>query len=193
MARTKQFEVENVLDAAVGLFWKKGFHATSANDLVAHLGVSRSSLYDTFGDKRNLYLKSLHQYRKRVIGKQLYLIETSTDLKETLEAIFNLIIEQDFDDFHPRGCMLVNAATEMAAVDEDVAAIIKGNQWDLQKAWEMAIKKAQYQGTLNVDLPASALAAAIYNALIGIRVALKTDQEPETLNAIVAQTLRLLD
>lgn len=193
MARTKQFEVENVLDAAVGLFWKKGYHATSANDLVEHLGVSRSSLYDTFGDKRNLYLKSLHQYRKRVIGRQLYLIETATDIKETLEAIFSLIIEQDIDDFHPRGCMLVNAATEMAAVDEDVAAIVRGNQWDLQKSWEMAIKKAQYQNELRADLNPKATAAAIYNALIGMRVALKTEQEQETLDAIVRQTLRLLD
>lgn len=193
MARTKQFDVENVLDAAVGLFWKKGYHATSANDLVAHLGVSRSSLYDTFGDKRNLYLKALHQYRKRIIGKQLYLIETSTDLKETLEAIFSMVIEQDVDDFHPRGCMLVNAATEMAAVDEDVAAIIRGNQWDLQKAWEMAIKKAQYQGVLNTETDAKAIAAAIYNALVGIRVALKTEQEQETLNGIVTQALKMLD
>lgn len=193
MARSKQFEVENVLDAAVGLFWKKGYHATSANDLVEHLGVSRSSLYDTFGDKRNLYIRALHQYRKRIIGKQLYLIETSTDIKETLEAIFGLIIEQDIDDFHPRGCMLVNATTEMAAVDEDVAAIVRGNQWDLQKGWEMAIKKAQYQGNLNTDLDAKAVAAAIYNAIIGIRVALKTEQEPGILDAIVAQTIRLLD
>ena len=193
MARTKQFEVENVLDAAVGLFWKKGFHATSANDLVEHLGVSRSSLYDTFGDKRNLYIQALHQYRKRIIGKQLYLIETSTDLKETIEAIFSLIIEQDIDDFHPRGCMLVNAATEMAAVDEDVAAIIRGNQWDLQKGWEMAIKKAQYQGALRTEINAKAVAAAIYNAMVGIRVALKTEQEQETLKGIVAQTVRLLD
>ena len=83
MARTKQFEVENVLDAAVGLFWKKGFHATSANDLVEHLGVSRSSLYDTFGDKRNLYIQALHQYRKRIIGKQLYLIELVAVLKSS--------------------------------------------------------------------------------------------------------------
>lgn len=193
MARTKQFEVENVLDAAVGLFWKKGFHATSANDLVEHLGVSRSSLYDTFGDKRNLYIQALHQYRKRIIGKQLYLIETSTDLKETIEAIFSMIIEQDIDDFHPRGCMLVNAATEMAAVDEDVAAIIRGNQWDLQKGWEMAIKKAQYQGALRTEINAKAVAAAIYNAMVGIRVALKTEQEQETLKGIVAQTVRLLD
>lgn len=193
MARTKQFEFEAVLDAAVSLFWKKGYHATSANDLVAHLGVSRSSLYDTFGDKRTLYLKALHQYRKKIIGRHLYLIEQAVDVKETLEAIFNLIIEQDIDDFHPRGCMLVNAATEMAATDEEVAAIVRGNQWDLQKAWEMALRKAQSRNELSKTVDPSSTAAAIYNAIIGMRVALKTEQKQITLDGIVHQTLRLLN
>ncbi len=193
MARAKQFDIETVLDAAVGIFWKQGYNATSASDLVAALGVSRSSLYDTFGDKRNLYLQALHRYRKRVIGKQLYLIETSSDLRETIEAIFYLFMEQDVDAFNPRGCMLVNAATEMAATDADVAAIIKGNQWDLQKGWEMAIKKAQYQGEVGASRNPVSIAAAIYNAMIGFRVALKTDQDKATLDGIMKETLRILD
>ena len=193
MARSKQFDIETVLDAAVGLFWKQGYHATSANDLVETLGVSRSSLYDTFGDKRTLYIQALHQYRKRVIGKQLYLIETSVDLRETIEAIFNLFIDQDVDAFNPRGCMLVNAATEMAAVDADVAAIIKGNQWDLQKGWEMAIKKAQYQGEVGASRDPKAIAAVLYNAMIGFRVGLKTAQDKQTLNGIIQETLGILD
>ena len=193
MARAKQFNIETVLDAAVGLFWKQGFHATSANDLVETLGVSRSSLYDTFGDKRTLYIQALHQYRKRIIGKQLYLIETSVDLRETIEAIFNLFMDQDLDAFNPRGCMLVNAATEMASVDADVAALIKGNQWDLQKGWEMAIKKAQYQGEVGASRNPASLAASIYNAMIGFRVALKTAQDKATLEGILFETLKMLD
>lgn len=193
MARTREFDLETVLNSAVDLFWQQGFYATSANDLVNHLGLSRSSLYDTFGDKRNLYLQALHQYRKQVIGKQLYLIETSTDLRETIETIFNLFLEQDLDAFNPKGCLLVNAATELAHTNEDVAAIVKGNQWDVQKAWEMAIKKAQEEGQLGASKNPISLAASIYNTMVGFRVGLKTAQEPATLEGVINETLHLLD
>ncbi|MEP2936593.1 MAG: TetR family transcriptional regulator [Gilvibacter sp.] len=193
MARTKQFNVDSVLDAAVQLFWQQGYHATSARDLVNHLSVSRSSLYDTFGDKHSLYLQSLHQYRKRIIGKQLYLIETSEDIRETIEALFGMVISQDSDAFRPKGCMIVNAATELAGVDAEVAAIVKGSQWEVRKSLEMALKKAQNQGQFGASKDPIAISHLVYNALTGLRVSLQVAQDPAVLGLIIKGTLSHLD
>ncbi len=189
MARTKQFNVDTVLDAAVRLFWQQGYHATSANDLVNHLGVSRSSLYDTFGDKHSLYIKALHQYRKRVIGKQLYLIETSEDIRETIEALFAMTTNQDVDAFRPKGCMIVNAATEMAGVNAQVAAVVKGSQWEIRKSLEMALKKAQNQGQFGASKDPVAISHLIHNALTGLRVSLQVEQDATSLSMILKGAL----
>lgn len=193
MARTKQFNVDQVLDAAVQIFWQQGYHATSASDLVTHLGVSRSSLYDTFGDKHSLYIKALHQYRKRIIGKQLYLIETAEDIRETIEALFGMVISQDSNAFGPKGCMIVNAATEMAGTDAEVAAVVKGSQWEVRKALEMALKKAQNQGQFGASKDPVAISYIIYNALTGLRVSLQVEQDPAALGLIIKGTLAQLD
>ncbi|MEJ0106748.1 MAG: helix-turn-helix domain-containing protein [Bacteroidota bacterium] len=65
MARTKVFDEQMVLDKAMNLFWQKGYNATSAQDLVNGLSISRSSLYDTFGDKHSLFVKALKQIPQR--------------------------------------------------------------------------------------------------------------------------------
>src|SRR6266404_4009435 len=62
MARTKEFDSDAVLEKALGLFWERGYEATSMADLVGHLGIARASIYATFGGKRDLYLKALERY-----------------------------------------------------------------------------------------------------------------------------------
>ena len=83
MARTKDFDEDEVLTKAMNLFWLNGYNGTSMQDLVDGLGISRSSLYDTFGDKRSLFLKTLENYKKNLFVfqfvsnwnlKNLYLI-----------------------------------------------------------------------------------------------------------------------
>src|SRR5512134_1716882 len=64
MVRTKQFDRHAVLDEAMEVFWERGFHATSIQDLVDRLGVNRQSLYDTYGGKDQLFLAALERYRE---------------------------------------------------------------------------------------------------------------------------------
>ena len=64
MARTKDFDENEVLTKAMHLFWSKGYNATSMEDLVSGLGISRSSLYDTYTDKHTLFIKALENYQQ---------------------------------------------------------------------------------------------------------------------------------
>jgi len=81
MARLKEFNEEDALDKAVAIFWNKGYNGTSAQDLVTHLGLSRSSLYDTFGDKHSLFIKALQRYQKKSYDDVSSLLQKSTNIK----------------------------------------------------------------------------------------------------------------
>nr|WP_083442409.1 helix-turn-helix domain-containing protein [Paenibacillus sp. IHB B 3415] len=65
MGRTKEFEINEVLDKAVQLFWMQGYEKTSMQDLVNFMGIHRRSIYDSFGDKHALYMKALKLHWSR--------------------------------------------------------------------------------------------------------------------------------
>lgn len=85
MARVKEFDEDVVLDKAVALFWTKGYNGTSAQDLVDHLGISRSSLYGTYGDKHTLFLKALQRYREKNSAAFLKLVKASDNAGESIK------------------------------------------------------------------------------------------------------------
>ena len=90
MARPKAFDVDQALERAMELFWRQGYLATSLPDLVEHMGIGRQSLYDTFGDKRQLFLQALDRYAAVMIGGALGRLEepgaSLDDLKSSFTA-----------------------------------------------------------------------------------------------------------
>src|SRR3979411_797771 len=82
MARTKEFEPEKELEAAVTVFWRLGYEHTSLDALMKEMGVARQSLYDTFGDKRTLYLKALAFYRQRTNSSLRQSLSSAPTVKE---------------------------------------------------------------------------------------------------------------
>jgi len=89
MGRTKNFDESRVLDKALEVFWKKGFNATSIQDLVDHLGINRASIYDTYGDKHQLYLASLKRYRQQTSS---WLLQQIRSEKSALAIIKDFLI-----------------------------------------------------------------------------------------------------
>src|SRR5688500_6432599 len=108
MARTKVFDEEAVLNKAVKLIWQKGFNGTSAQDLVDELGISRSSLYDTYGDKYQLFKNSLLQYRKTFAGSMIEMINKSHDFEKTIKDVFQYVVTESLQQKFSKGCFMVN-------------------------------------------------------------------------------------
>ena len=95
MARTKEFDEDAVLLKAMRLFWKQGYEKTSMKDLVANMGVHKGSLYDTFGDKRSLYLKTLDRYCEMMGGKRADArLKDGRSAKEAIGRLFEAAIEE---------------------------------------------------------------------------------------------------
>ena len=87
MARTKDFDENEVLSKAMELFWSKGYNATSMEDLVGGLGISRSSLYDTYTDKHTLFIKALEQYQQMGMMKIREILNSPGTAKETVRKL----------------------------------------------------------------------------------------------------------
>ena len=126
------------------LFWEKGYGATSVQDLVDRMGVNRFSLYDTFGDKRALYLKALDRYRDQQVAAIVRPLEETPDGLAALTRYF----EQLEEAFSTRGCFMQQATLELAAVDVDVGERVQAYHVRHEKALHGALKRASAAGHL---------------------------------------------
>jgi len=192
MARTKEFQEEQVLDKAVALFWCKGYNGTSMQEVVDCLGISRSSLYDTFGDKRQLFLAALSRYRIRMAGAMLEMVNASVATLPAFEQLFRLTVRESLADKVTKGCFMVNATVELAPHDPEVAALVKANMEDIEEAFYRLILKGQQRGEITSNHQARAFARFLFNSLSGLRVAAKAGAEKQVYEDIVALSLSIL-
>lgn len=170
MARTKEFNEDQALDKAVEIFWHKGYNGTSAQDLVTHLGLSRSSLYDTFGDKQKLFSKALKKYQKQGQDSVKELLDESEDAKDAFTQIFKQAVKESLEDRITKGCFMVNSSVELAMHDEEIAKIVSDNRQTMEDVFLKAIKKGQEAGQISTKIDALTLARFVFNNYSGIRV-----------------------
>lgn len=185
MARTKRFDEGEMLDKAMQFFWHKGYNGTSPQEILEALGLSRSSLYDTYGDKRTLFISSLKRYRETVTGQVIQILESSENVPETLKMLFQRTKNQCFVGEDKRGCFMVNSKVELAPHDEEIAAIVKENREALENAFTAAIKRGQEMGQLSKENPPRSLARFIMNNLWGLSVHSKSGADKKVFDDII--------
>lgn len=120
MPRTKSFDVDEVLDRAVDLFWVNGFAATSMEDLVQHLGINRGSLYATFGSKEELFERALNRYHDQNVT---WMTDLLADIDRSLRDRLAELLHASLTSADFRGCLTVNSAAERNAVHDGTRAI----------------------------------------------------------------------
>jgi TetR/AcrR family transcriptional repressor of nem operon len=98
MARQKEFDEDELLEKAASLFWQKGYNATSAQDLVDCLGINRSSIYNTYTDKRTLFKKSLNHYQVKQTNAMIAMLGKAENAEKVLKQIFNDLIRESDED-----------------------------------------------------------------------------------------------
>ncbi|WP_018883449.1 TetR/AcrR family transcriptional regulator [Paenibacillus massiliensis] len=191
MARSKEFEINEVLDKAIQLFWAQGYEKTSMQDLVNFMGIHRKSIYDTFGDKHDLFMKSLTRYeegQKRSINS---IIAEELPVKETIRKIveFTTFSNQEA----PPGCFLVNSGIELVLLDPEVAAFVKESHLATEELFANLIRKGQHSGEVKAMIDAQTLSHYILNAWLGLRTMVKTTNDYQKLKNILDVTLSVLD
>ncbi|UEG52494.1 TetR/AcrR family transcriptional regulator [Mucilaginibacter daejeonensis] len=193
MARTKEFDENEVLKKAICLFWNKGYNGTSMQELVDGLGISRSSLYDTFGDKHQLYLKALEAYRDGYGDRLCTLITEAPSAKSAVKDIFELVVNDLLDDQQRKGCFLVNAGIELAAHDQQVNQLICQNEQELEHTFLKIITQGQKNGELDPTKDAQSIARFLNNTVKGMQVSVSSTTDQKFFNDIVNVALTVLN
>ncbi len=193
MARTKEFDTEEVLEKAIGVFWDKGYTACSIQDVVEGLGLSRSSIYETFGDKRQLFLAALKKYQREGVDSMRHNLETATNVRQALKDIFYAVLPVEVDNCMQKGCFLVNSGIELAPHDPEIAAIVQANRQEIEEILRVAIQKGQDSGLISRKLDALSIARFFFTALSGLRVSATSDNpDRKTLEDIIRVSLSVL-
>lgn len=193
MARTKDFNEEEVLEKALNIFWQKGYNGTSMQDLVDGLGISRSSMYDTYTDKYSLFILALERYRERTAREMMQMINQAASPKAVIKKIFQSVVTESLFDKVQRGCFLVNTCVENATHDKAVAKIVNENMQDFEDAFYHAIKKGQEIGEIMNRNDARALARFVINNINGIRISAKAGADKKVYEDVMKVTLSVLE
>lgn len=188
MARTKEFDPDVALRAAMDLFWHKGYEATSMQDLVDHLGIGRGSIYATFGSKHELYLRALDRYAERFDGRALDLLSRSGPALPVVRDFIRAFLDEALTD--RRGCLVTNTAVECPR-DAPVARRVEFSWNGLETALAGALTRARDQGELAEGKDPHALARFLVTFVQGLRVMAKVPDERRMRDA-VDQALTLL-
>ena len=192
MARPREFDEGAVLDAAVLCFWSRGYEATSVRDLVEKTGITAASLYNAFGDKRAIYEKALDHYVEGSVADRIRRCEVLAP-RDAIGAFFEEILKRSLGDRERKGCMLVNAALDVAPHDPGFLKIVTEVLAEIEAFFLACVKAGQADGTITRSLPAGTLSRHLLGVLMGIRVLARVRPERTLLEGVVAPSLALLD
>jgi len=193
MPRTKQFSEKETLNKAMELFWEKGFHATSMQDLVSHLGVNRASLYDTYGGKEELFEKAFAQYRKEAGSWVEELFEQHTSVKDGFRVLFEKAIEEVVADECRKGCFVVNTITELTPGNEKMDVTLMKHKKSMENLFVGFVQKGINSGEISTEKNAQDLGLMLFTLYNGIRVVSKVDTITNKLQKVVNAGLAVLD
>lgn len=193
MPREIVFNEVEVLAKVVDLFWKKGYNGTSMQDLSSVTGLNRSSIYNTYGSKKELYKTALKSYQNSVATIFQNLLLKSRDSREALTLIFDFLIATITNDSDSKGCFIVNCTSEVSQKDPTIKLWLEESQQRTVAFFEGLIANAQQDEMVNTQQTPNAYAQYLYSAFQGLRITGILNKDKTALKKIADNTLSILD
>lgn len=192
MARTREFDEDQVLDAAMQLFWEKGYEATSLSDLTSRMGIQRPSIYSTFGDKKELFEAALRRYTMSRASDIRNRLQSHSSVKEAFSIFIADVVNEEYAVDLSKGCFCINTMVELAPHDERFEILTREHQMYLAVIFQETIERGIQSGELEVNTDAKSLAQALIVSLIGLTVMMKSRPQRSFVDNVIAATLTLL-
>ncbi|HDR7589357.1 TetR family transcriptional regulator [Bacillus mycoides] len=192
MARLREFDKEKALDAAMQLFWEKGYAATSLSDLTAKMEIQRPSLYAAFGDKEGLFEAALRRYTNIHAASIRTKLQKERSVKEAIRTFFENMVEEEYKKESNKGCFCINTMVEIAPHNEKFEVLTREHQMYLSVIFQELIAKGIQSGELQSDVNAKALAQTLVTSLIGLTVLMKSRPKRSVVDNSVCIILSLL-
>lgn len=193
MARPQEFETTTVLRNAMYVFWNKGYEAASLADILAATGLSKSSLYATFGDKRELFLAAFDAYRKGRLDHLQRTLDNGQPARQSIETFFRQGVAHSHDETRVRGCMTANEAVELAPHDGEIQRLVAEDFQAIETAFAQAIRRGQADGSISSCQEAPRLAHFLLVGLQGLQVMARARSDRARLDETVTIMLAVLD
>ncbi|GGM16803.1 TetR family transcriptional regulator [Streptomyces fumigatiscleroticus] len=191
MARPREFDTDMAVEQAMGLFWRRGYHATPVPRLTALLGIGSGSLYAAFGSKDGLYARSLARYCDGLVAALERDVRAGSDIRTALRTLLLAMVTTDLAD-PERGCLLVRAATERAAHDGTVKQVHTA-MTAAESVLTEALRRAQARGELGSGHDPVELARFLTTFIQGIHVMGQARADRAFLESAVTGALKALD
>lgn len=191
MARPPEFDRTKALEAAMKLFWTRGYSATSLPGLLAAMGIARSSFYASFKTKRALFIECLELFGDRTLS----IVEVDSN-KTPAAALPRAFFEATLLDVSQRkanqGCMMVNTVLELADVDPELNQLAVRKLDAIENAFAIAFERAQQAGQLDTTRSAQLLASMVMTINLGLRVQSRQKQSAQHIKTIIENSLSML-
>lgn len=184
MARPKKFDPDAAVDAAMELFWRKGFAQTTPQDLVEELQIGKGSLYGTFGSKLALFELALRRYRENQNQALGELLGAPGTVRDRIRSMLAVLVATDVADPDRRGCLAVNTAASMGGHNES-AATVREMFDNAEEIFLTLVAEGQASGELRSDQDALTVASLLLSTVVSIRVMSRVDEGPERLMRVV--------
>ncbi len=191
--RPLSYDPDRVLDQAMQIFWQHGYESTSLQDLLQATGLSKSSLYQAYGSKLGLFRAAFAQYCQQRASDLRSQLLGAPQIKPALAHWLLSAAEESQTGEPPRGCMLVNVASEFSQSDPEIALLIQRGGSAIQRALRDALQQAVARGELADTSDPAALAAYLQCLMSGLRTQVKSGAPREAVEAVVNLALQALD
>ncbi|MCE9535867.1 MAG: TetR/AcrR family transcriptional regulator [Nitrospirae bacterium] len=193
MSRPKAFNPDEALEKAMQVFWHKGYEATSMENLLNAMDINRGSLYATFGDKRQLFLKVIDRYCHGFVGPKFSLLDQPGPALSTLKTFVHTMIEGGLADPQRRGCLIANTVMELTPHEQDIAGKMNQALKMGEDAFFGILTRAQEQGELGPDKDPRSLARFLTTMMQGTIVMIKSGASADAVNQTAETALSVLD
>jgi TetR/AcrR family transcriptional regulator, transcriptional repressor for nem operon len=185
MARQKEFDRDKAVESALATFRKKGFGATTTDDLRLAMGIGRQSFYDTFKGKREIYLEALRKYNSdRLLGFFEIFRKSGSPLKALEGMLTSISMESPKD--RTLACLGVSSISEFGASDAEVSSINDATASSIKSVLGKLILEAKNKKEIRSSLDPKETALYLLSVFSGMRVSARAGASPEELNAIAA-------
>jgi TetR/AcrR family transcriptional repressor of nem operon len=192
MGRARQFDEDTALGAAMHLFWEKGYSATSIQDLEQATGLKRTSIYNTFGNKRRLFQKTLVLYRRQVEELLGGIMEEAPTCQEAMARWLQAVIDMHFSEETPGGCLMILSVLESSQHDQETKDMAAGLFHYERDTIQARLQRGIEQGELGQNFDCEAVAGALTAASSGIMVLAMANYSRNALEQIRRGTLGIL-
>jgi len=192
MPRPKEFNPDDAVEKAMQVFWHKGYEATSMEDLLEAMDLNRGSLYDTFGDKRQLFLKVIDRYCHGFVGEKFSLLDQPGPALPTLRLFIHGMIEGGLADPQRRGCLIANTVMELSPHEKEIAGMVSQALKMVEDTFFNVLARAKQQGELKNDKDPRALARFLTTMMQGTIVMIKAGASADVVKQTVETALSIL-